>query len=72
MSTCPNIKDEEMARVRFFPNGTCDEMTIVLHSPDNGEWHKIALEVTTSLATVGPVDSDEDARVQDRRAGPSR
>ncbi len=48
-------KDREIARARFFPNGTCDELTIVLHS-DKGEWYKIALEVTTSLATVGPVD----------------
>ena len=48
-------KDAEMAHVRFFPNGTCDEMTVVLHS-EKGEWIKVALEVTTSLANVGPVN----------------
>jgi type II secretion system protein H len=43
----------EMARVRFFPNGTCDELTLVLHSGD--EWQKITLEFSTALATTGPV-----------------
>lgn len=49
-------KDAELARVRFYPNGTCDEFTLVLHS-DRGEWIKIWLEITTSLANVGPVDA---------------
>jgi prepilin-type N-terminal cleavage/methylation domain-containing protein len=48
-------KDADIARARFYPNGTCDELTLILHS-DRGEWYKIALEITTSLATVGPVD----------------
>lgn len=48
-------KDLDFARVRFFPNGTCDEFTLVLHS-DKGEWFKIWLEITTSLANVGAVD----------------
>jgi Tfp pilus assembly protein FimT len=48
-------RDAEMAKVRFNPNGTCDELTVVLRS-DRGEWIKIALEITTSLAQVGPVD----------------
>jgi hypothetical protein len=48
-------KDADMARARFYPNGTCDELTLILHS-SQGEWYKIALEITTSLATVGPVD----------------
>jgi prepilin-type N-terminal cleavage/methylation domain-containing protein len=43
----------EEARVRFFPNGTCDELTLVLHSRD--EWEKITLEFSTALATVSPV-----------------
>jgi type II secretion system protein H len=43
----------EVARVRFFPNGTCDELTLVLHSGD--EWQKITLEFATALASVGPV-----------------
>jgi prepilin-type N-terminal cleavage/methylation domain-containing protein len=41
------------ARVRFFPNGTCDELTLVLHSGD--EWQKITLEFSTALASVSPV-----------------
>lgn len=48
-------KDKDLARVRFYPNGTCDELTLVLHSTRN-EWYKITLEVTTGLASVGPVD----------------
>ena len=48
-------KDADVAQVRFFPNGTCDELTLILHS-DKGEWYKITLEITTSLATVGPID----------------
>ncbi len=44
-------KDEEVARVRFYPNGTADEMTLILHS-DNNEWCKISTEVTTGLTSV--------------------
>jgi prepilin-type N-terminal cleavage/methylation domain-containing protein len=42
------------ARVRFFSNGTCDELTLVLHSRD--EWQKITLEFSTALASVSPVN----------------
>jgi type II secretion system protein H len=49
-------KDKDLARVRFFPNGTCDEMTLVLHALDakseNEEWAGISLEITTGLASV--------------------
>ncbi len=38
------------ARVRFFPNGTSDEMTLIMHSGD--QYRKITLEVTTGLASV--------------------
>ena len=44
----------EWARVRFFPNGTSDEMTVVLH--DRTEWKKISLEFSTGIATVSAVD----------------
>jgi Tfp pilus assembly protein FimT len=47
-------KDAETARVRFYPNGMCDEMTLILHSAQN-EWRKISLELSTSLATVEDV-----------------
>ena len=43
----------DVARVRFFSNGTCDELTLVLHSGD--EWEKITLEFSTALASIGPV-----------------
>ncbi len=43
----------EEARVHFFPNGTCDELMLVLHSRD--EWEKITLEFSTALASVSPV-----------------
>jgi Tfp pilus assembly protein FimT len=46
-------KDADEARVRFFPNGTSDEMTLVLRSGD--QWQKITLEVTTALASAGPM-----------------
>jgi len=48
------FKDQELAVVNFYPNGTCDELTIVLRSDEN-EWRKLSLEVTTALASVGPV-----------------
>jgi hypothetical protein len=43
--------DVHEARVRFFPNGTCDEMRLVFMS-DAGEFQGIFLEITTSLASV--------------------
>lgn len=48
------FKDQPLAVVNFYPNGTSDELTIVLRSDEN-EWRKITLEVTTGLATVGGV-----------------
>ena len=44
-------KDSDQARVRFYPNGTSDEMTIVLRS-DQNEYRKISLECTTGMTTV--------------------
>jgi prepilin-type N-terminal cleavage/methylation domain-containing protein len=43
-------KDADMATVRFYPNGTSDEFTMVLNS--DTEWRKITLEVVTALAGV--------------------
>jgi hypothetical protein len=43
--------NDESARVRFLPNGTCDELTLILLS-DRGERREIMLEITTGLATV--------------------
>ena len=47
-------KESDWARVHFYPNGTSDEMTLVLRSPKS-EWKKISLEVTTGLASVDEV-----------------
>jgi type II secretory pathway pseudopilin PulG len=46
-------KDSEWTRIRFYPNGTCDEATIVYHS--DKEYRKITLEATTGLLTQGPM-----------------
>lgn len=43
-----NLMEMDEARIKFHPNGTCDEFTIVLQGPD-GEIRKISLEVMTSL-----------------------
>lgn len=41
----------EDARVRFFPNGTCDEMVVILVS-DKGERRVVTLEITTGMPTL--------------------
>jgi hypothetical protein len=43
--------DLHEARVRFYPNGTCDEMRLVLLA-DTGGVQGVFLEITTSLASV--------------------
>ena len=44
-------KEEDTVTVRFFPNGTSDEMTVVYRSAKN-EWRRINLEVTTGMPYV--------------------
>ena len=44
----------EWSRVQFFPNGTCDEMTVVLH--DQNDWRKISLEFATGHTRISAVD----------------
>lgn len=44
-------RDSETARVRFFPNGTSDELTLILRSSKN-EWRMISLEVTTGRVSI--------------------
>jgi hypothetical protein len=46
-----DFRDDEIARVRFYPNGTSDELTLILSS-DRNEQRGVTLEVTTGLATV--------------------
>ena len=43
-------RDAERARVRFYPNGTSDEMKLVLF--DGRDHFGIDLEVTTGLSSV--------------------
>lgn len=43
-------KDASEALVRFFPDGTSDEMTLIIHSGD--QYRKITLEVTTGRASM--------------------
>jgi hypothetical protein len=45
------LKDTDEARVRFFPNSTSDEFTIILQH-EQRDWRKISLEVVTALADV--------------------
>jgi prepilin-type N-terminal cleavage/methylation domain-containing protein len=45
--------DAEEARVNFYDNGTCDEMTLILAC--GGERQVINLELTTALAEVKPL-----------------
>ena len=42
--------DQENVRVRFYPNGTCDEMFMIYEG--DGQQRGITLEVTTSLAST--------------------
>ena len=56
-------RESEFVRVRFFPNGTSDEMTLILRSSKN-EQRGITLEITTGLASVL-----NEADLQDLRNG---
>mgnify|MGYP001275684867 CR=1 FL=1 len=47
-------RQEERVDVRFYRNGTCDEMTLILVS-SAGEWRKLELELTTGMVSI---DSD--------------
>ncbi len=44
-------RDANIAKVRFYPNGTSDEMTLILMS-DRNEQRGIVLETTTAMASV--------------------
>ena len=45
------FENAEEARVCFFPNGTSDEFTIVLHS-SGGNYEKIYLDTVTALPEI--------------------
>ena len=44
--------EDHVARVRFNPNGTSDEMTIVLFRPESNERRNVWLEVITGLSDI--------------------
>lgn len=48
-----DFSQSEESRVWFYPNGTSDELTLVLHS--GSDWRKITLEFSTAIATAGPL-----------------
>lgn len=48
-----DFSESEVSRVHFFQNGTCDELTLVLHSGD--DWRKITLEFSTAIADSEPL-----------------
>ena len=46
-----DFRDDDQATIRFFPDGTSDELSLVLVS-DQNERREITLEITTGLASV--------------------
>jgi len=48
-----DFSESEESRVHFFPNGTSDELTLVLHSGE--DWRKISLEFSTAIADAEPL-----------------
>jgi prepilin-type N-terminal cleavage/methylation domain-containing protein len=48
-----DFSQSDASRVRFFPNGTCDELMLVLIS--GGDQMKITLEFSTAIASSAPV-----------------
>lgn len=47
-----NCMDIDEAHVRFYPNGTCDELRLVLLEPKDGEIRGIFTEITTGLVSI--------------------
>ena len=46
------LSEADVARVRFYPNGTCDELRLVLLRSSTGESRGLFLEITTGLVTI--------------------
>jgi prepilin-type N-terminal cleavage/methylation domain-containing protein len=47
-----DFTEDEVVRVRFYPNGTSDEFSLFLVHEETGERRQIALEVVTAIADV--------------------
>lgn len=56
--------EDEVANVRFYPNGTSDEMRIVLYRPSTGERRYMHLEVVTGLAVLAETEVREFMKVR--------
>ena len=52
LATGEDATDSEVARVRFYPNGTSDEMNLVLFRPETNERRQLWLEIVTGLADI--------------------
>jgi Tfp pilus assembly protein FimT len=48
-------RDDASADVVFFPDGTSDELTLILRSEEN-RWVKLELDPTTSILEIGKVE----------------
>ncbi len=48
-----DFSESESSTVHFFPNGTSDELTLVLHSGE--DFRKITLEFSTAIADAEPL-----------------
>jgi prepilin-type N-terminal cleavage/methylation domain-containing protein len=46
------LGEADVARVRFYPNGTCDELRLVLLRSTTSESRGLFLEITTGLVTI--------------------
>jgi len=46
------LGEADVARVRFYPNGTCDELRLVLLRSSTGESRGLFVEITTGLVTL--------------------
>jgi prepilin-type N-terminal cleavage/methylation domain-containing protein len=46
-----DVRDADVATVRFYPNGTCDDFNVILVS-DTGEARRITLDIVTALPQV--------------------
>jgi prepilin-type N-terminal cleavage/methylation domain-containing protein len=50
-----DCRDADVATVRFYPNGTCDEFNLILVS-DSGEVRRITLDIITGLPEVVTIE----------------
>jgi len=56
--------EDEVAHVRFYPNGTSDEMRLILYRPSTGERRYMYLEVVTGLAVLAETEVSEFTKVR--------